>query len=727
MHIKRTIFLALVLVIVTIAGAQNIAVLNENNEDSIRIIITTINAKIDTLTHKQDSVCIVFPEFEKRINERISTINERMSTIKIRDYGIFGFIIVLLGLIAYSVAKKTAKKEVQAEVGRSIEIMAKEINLDIEKLSAESENIMKLKREIEKKLSELDIDIENAKKEIKQSSDKHLKMTNIYSQAFQETLENYTPEQKENISNIAQGIEYLAADEMTEHDLYIKGLYALFNNNFDEAIENFEKVIEKNVFHAQAYYGLAFVLNHQKEYKKAIENCKEAIDIRPDYAAAYIAYAYALIGLHKPKEAIDKCKIAIGFNHETASYFITLARAYNDTKRFIESITACNKAKELDPEDPEIYNKLAFAYAGNKQYDEALETCEEAINRGFESAVLYRNFAHIYNKKENYNNALEYCERSLTLDPKNPDTYLIQGLAYEKLGNNDKALESYNNMIDNNPTAKHYNTRGYFFKKSLGNIDKAIKDFEEALKLDPNSVKTYISLAYIYNDNSIKEYDKAISNATEALARDIKNANAYIVRATAYIEKEEWDDAMRDCNEAKHWDITNRHAYYYLGIIHEKKDEIDKAIEYFTVAIENTNVEDEDKIKRWFKRLAEAYLYQGEQKNIPPGRQRIYTHAVTNAKKAVDLSNGEIGLYTLARALAMRNDELDSAFNYLNRSLNKNIITKEEVCQDFAWQHLHNKEKFKEIIGECKEDINGDGHAENPKKVIDSNGDGVPD
>lgn len=75
----------------------------------------------------------------------------------------------------------------------------------------------------------------------------------------------------------------LSQDEVAHMEL---GKFYFLNNKYDEAISEFEKVLEINAGNAEAYYNMGLIFESCNETDKAKEMYQKALDLKGDYKTA---------------------------------------------------------------------------------------------------------------------------------------------------------------------------------------------------------------------------------------------------------------------------------------------------------------------------------------------------------------------------------------------------------------------------------------------------------
>ena len=284
-----------------------------------------------------------------------------------------------------------------------------------------------------------------------------------------------------------------------------QGTRNYFEGRYDEAIADFDKVIELNPENTYAYYnrGLAkFRLgdlesekgNTEKSrrlYEGGIEDSTQAIKRTPEDTNAYHNRAggkFRLAQLEtdtaKKQEyyqsAIHDSTQAIRLNSEHIDAYITRGAAkinLGESKvdqadisggqmLYASAIQDCTHAIQLNPTYPDPY-----------------------INRGYAQFRLGKTKADqgdIAGAEALYTGAIQDCTHAIQLNPKNASAYGNRGVAKAALRDAGGAIADFDVAIQIDPTdADAYYDRGKA-KEALGQTEAAKADFEKAKELDPD-------------------------------------------------------------------------------------------------------------------------------------------------------------------------------------------------------------------------------------------------
>ena len=179
--------------------------------------------------------------------------------------------------------------------------------------------------------------------------------------------------------------------ETSGEELYQKGMYALIDRQFQEAINSFAKLQTSN------------------------PEMRDKIDI---------PYAEALLGLGDNLRKSDPQ----------------------------QSIRLYKKATQFDPHSFRAHFQLAIALTGQKDYAAAIVSYQRAIELNPQSPDTFFNLGFVYAASKNYAGAVEMYARTVALDPAYLDEALFNlALAQSKQGENEQSIVSLKKALSVNP------------------------------------------------------------------------------------------------------------------------------------------------------------------------------------------------------------------------------------------------------------------------------------
>ena len=157
-------------------------------------------------------------------------------------------------------------------------------------------------------------------------------------------------------------------------------------------------------------------------------------------------------------------------------------------------------------------------FKGNPTPDLRIAGCTAVIQSGKNTGVslslafAYRGVA--YSHKKDYAAAIADYTESIRLNPNDAVNYQRRGHAYMDIKNSDRAFADYTQMIRIEPTAYNYGIR-CFNNAIVGRLQQALADCNEAIRINPKSVRSSRGLVYLKLgkfDQAIADYDAALKN-----------------------------------------------------------------------------------------------------------------------------------------------------------------------------------------------------------------------
>ena len=252
------------------------------------------------------------------------------------------------------------------------------------------------------------------------------------------------------------------------------------NENYDKAIEYYNKAIGLGQKHADVHNNRGLAYLEKEDYKSAIKDFNEARELAPKNADIYYnrGVAYLEVGDNRP------------------------------------AIQDFNKAINLKLKPAKIYFRRGLAYMRIEENKLAKQDYDEAIRLKPDSAEAYTNRAVILGRQGKHDRVMQDLNMVIEINPKSAIPYNNRGNAYARNRKYDLAIEDYNNAIEINPNdAAAYNNRGYVYRK-IKNYNFAIRDLNKAIELNPNYAVAYNNRGLAYEAKG--EPEKAIADSAEA-------------------------------------------------------------------------------------------------------------------------------------------------------------------------------------------------------------------
>ncbi len=332
------------------------------------------------------------------------------------------------------------------------------------------------------------------------------------------------------------------ASESDENVWFSKGkdLYEL--EKYDEAIPYFNKVLEINPKHADAWNNKGNALMLSVEWdEKAIQCFDEAIKINPKHADAW--------------------------NNK--------GNALNKSDKHIEAITCFDKVLEINPIHADAWYGKGEALLNLRKYDEAIQHFDKAIRINSKHAnACYGKGEALLNLRK-YDEAIQHFDKVLEINPIHEDAWRGKVSALNNLNRYDEAISFLDTIIKNSSkNADAWNSKGNALL-NLRKYDEAIPCFDEAIKINPKHDDAWNSKGNALNgkgkalnedhkfDEATQMYNEALQCFEKAIKINKKNVDAWEGKASALAFLGRSGDVWKD-KEYVHLRANSIKAYLEL-------------------------------------------------------------------------------------------------------------------------------------------------------------------
>ncbi|MCK4822014.1 tetratricopeptide repeat protein [bacterium] len=319
--------------------------------------------------------------------------------------------------------------------------------------------------------------------------------------------------------------------------------------NSTMAVKCWERYLELNPDHAEAYDGMGWVAFQKAEYQKAVELWHRVLEINPRLPGVYESLACALICLGRAEEAIMALQKNIEISEKPINSYFMLGKQYLLLKEYEKAKKCYETVIRMQPAHVSAYYGLATACERLGQKDKFKDYIEKfkelkagemqalkARDSAFDDLVsLRRNVAQTHTRigqfyyvRKNSQKAEELLRRAATLDPKHSDCRILLASLYQQDGRVAQALQLHEQlaMIEPHNTVHHGNVG--VLSVQLQRFDRAEKAFRKAIDLAPKQSFGYQYIAYLYLTMN-RKLPEARKLAEKAVALEKTGENFFIL------------------------------------------------------------------------------------------------------------------------------------------------------------------------------------------------------
>ena len=363
-------------------------------------------------------------------------------------------------------------------------------------------------------------------------------------------------------------------DEKLAHENLAQVNYQL--RNYEEAIAEYNKVIELDSLSKETYNTLAYVYDAAGRYDEAIKSINKYIELAPAEANPYDSRA----DIYAHHAEVDK------------------------------AIESYGKALEIKPDFESSIEKIGLMYLYKREYDKAeryFMQYGESGGKAIKSSSR-ADLALIPLSQGKYDEALKILEQGIAADEldqlplQQSGKHTDMALIYAEKKEFEKALQHGRKMVELISEAfpevlyRAKSSYGYLLVKA-GKIDSAAALADEIKEEVKNKTEIEKS-SYYFLEFAIKYYagdtDRALKQILELKEKEKDSFKIRFFLARTYLDMDMVGDAVQEFEKLKDWNILSSvknpifaaKVPYFLGLSYERSGWSQKAIEQYEAYLE---------------------------------------------------------------------------------------------------------------------------------------------
>lgn len=362
-----------------------------------------------------------------------------------------------------------------------------------------------------------------------------------------------------------------------------------------------------------------------------------------------------------------------------------------------ELVAAIKKKIASDPQNFENYGMLAFAYDYIGDYKNELEALKSEVqylpDDLEDKGIIYGNLARAYMLTDQWEEGKQWLDKADAINSRNFynrwnafDYYLIFKKDFKNAALQLKSLQEFYEGEDKD---QYYDAYIKSFENSVA-PNEIIELFKESVKLEPNNNKTHRALGVAIRNSSPNEYVKNLPSAMKELKIALKlnpqHIPTYISIADTYMllgsktnKKADYQKALNWFNKAYQINPKDLRLAYAMGNFFYYTQEYDKAIEKLEYAYANNS--DADQIKESL-----AFAYNGKAYGLYKANEKL-EQGLKLINKAIELKPNDGILLGTKAELLYKMGKYAEALELIKRALDLEP-NHEEMKRDFQMRRL---------------------------------------
>ncbi|XP_077320800.1 tetratricopeptide repeat protein 6 [Lithobates pipiens] len=392
-------------------------------------------------------------------------------------------------------------------------------------------------------------------------------------------------------------------------------------------VQDFNRALEINPTHFQAYLCRAAFYGFRKRYSKAIMNCNAAIKVQPHSIRAYLyrgalkyyikAYKLAILDLTTAAELDPSCSLVYynrgvcyhqmkmheealkdyaivlllgGWKEADVKVLVNRGLLYLELHDYANSLEDFKAVARKTPGDIKIHQVIGDCHHRLQQYEEAVQAFNQVLQLNPLSPEGYigRGNAYMeYGHKEGFRYAQMDFVKALHLNPMCTAARICLGYNLQAQGSYQKAWNQFTIALDINPQSLLGFEGRAIVSLQMGDTFAALQDMNAAIKLG-------VTAQLLTNRGVIHQFMGKLSNAMRdyqsAIAANPKYSLAYFNAANLYLHNRQFSQAKEYYSQAMELDPSNESATLNRGITNMLLQDVQGALQDFHMVIDQCPV-----------------------------------------------------------------------------------------------------------------------------------------
>lgn len=409
------------------------------------------------------------------------------------------------------------------------------------------------------------------------------------------------------------------------------------NGQYEDVVRLTTRELEHFPKSGAMYYYRSIARVHQSNLPGALEDIHQAIRYPKESPMTlpdmHLLRAGMYILLSDTFAAINDCNMAIrraGKHPRNCRYYVRRANVYAYYDYYAEAAADYQTACKIEPENASLQLELARYLALSGRVAEAQQLLEDLCALHPEQIEAPQLLAALLcYVKEEYNEAVDWAITALTRRYVSDRTvgdadmiFLAGAIDYSYV------YRALSNEITRYNAQEQYGLRDLFYLLrgillgQHGYAEDALADLDSVSSFSfPRNYEEFIKAERLTCHEKARHWQEVIDMSTEFIKQNPDSSPYYVTRSNAYFETEQYALAETDLKTLYAVYPSAENAYR-LGTLYYQWQHYPEAIRYFSMVLEQEELEEEAKrVARLLR--GESYLHTQDTLSATPDFERI--------------------------------------------------------------------------------------------------------
>jgi len=454
-------------------------------------------------------------------------------------------------------------------------------------------------------------------------------------------------------ATIAPARQMTQMDSLVVKQLFYSAMEAKVTENYSQAAEMFNRVLQMEPSNDAALYQLAELKVSKEDYTNAQGLLENAVAVNPDNKWYWMALTECYEKTNNATKLEGAFKQLIRIDADDTDYRMDYAKVLYYEQKYDDALKVYDQVIKMNGGmDDNVLAGRQKIYLKQGKIDQAAAEAQQMIDANPSEIRYYLLLAELYNSNNFEEKALKVLQTAEKTNPKNPQLHLALADVYRE---QKKYEDCYNQIelafqspdLDIDQEIKIIS--GYIPKFPDPNAKASALELSKTITVaHPDDYKAWAMYGDMLAQN--EKYADAENSYRKSVSIDAQHYEVYDQLVRIEISNSEYDAAIKDGEVALSYFPNQAWMNYLVGIAYSQQKKYDKAINYIKTAT-LLATDDKELLSLSYSSLGDCYHELKDDKNSDDAYDKSLSY---NPDNAFSLNN-------YAYYLSLRGEALDKA------------------------------------------------------------------